>query len=337
MVRTVPTQSIALPFLGLSRQYSSRPVDTPGSTSAGVAIARRSKVTIKSLQRMYKHGEPISMMTAQDYPSGLMIEQAGIDVCLVGDSLAMVALGYESTNPLTVEEMLHHSRAVARGSKAPFLVVDLPYGSYEMSPEDAVRVSLRFLKEGNAEAVKLEGGKEMAETIRRITSVGVPVLAHIGLTPQRQSALGGFRVQGKTAKQARQLLDDALAVQEAGAFAVVLEAVPAEIAGYITQQLRIPTIGIGAGVDCSGQVLVQNDALGLFDRFVPKFTKQYCNLNQIMTKALKEFHNDVKTRTFPAVQNTYPIDPQQLEKFWQSENARNQAQEEGKKSAHVHA
>lgn len=163
----------------------------------------------------------------------------------------------------------------------------------------------------------------MSETIHRISRVGIPVLAHIGLTPQRQSALGGFRVQGKTAKQATALLEDALAVQEAGAFAMVLEAIPAEIAGYITQQLRIPTIGIGAGVDCSGQVLVQNDALGLFDKFVPKFTKQYCNLNQIITNALREYHQDVKTRQFPAPQNTYPIDPVQLEKFFAQEREKN--------------
>lgn len=166
--------------------------------------------------------------------------------------------------------MLHHCRAVARGCKSPFIVGDLPYGSYETSPEDAVRAALRFMKEGNCEAVKLEGGVEMQETIERITRVGIPVLAHVGLTPQRQSALGGFRVQGKTAKSASAVLKDALSVQEAGAFGVVLEAMPAEIGQYITEQLKIPTIGIGAGVHCSGQVLVQNDALGLFDRFVPK-------------------------------------------------------------------
>ncbi|KAI9312396.1 3-methyl-2-oxobutanoate hydroxymethyltransferase [Dichotomocladium elegans] len=230
----------------------------------------RSKVTIKTLNRMYKNGEPITMMTAQDYPSALMVDRAGIDMCLVGDSLAMVTLGYDSTNPLTVDEMLFHCRAVARGSKAPFIVADLPYGSYEADPTDAVRVSLRFLKEGNVEAVKIEGGSEMAETINRITRVGIPVVGHIGLTPQRQSALGGFRVQGKTAKQAQRLLEDALAVQDAGAFMMVLEAIPEEIAAYITHRLKVPTIGIGAGVRCSGQVLVQNDALGLFDRFVPK-------------------------------------------------------------------
>ncbi|OAD77742.1 hypothetical protein PHYBLDRAFT_176984 [Phycomyces blakesleeanus NRRL 1555(-)] len=285
---------------------------------------------------MYKNGEPISMMTAQDYPSGLMVDRAGIDMCLVGDSLAMVALGYDSTNPLTMDEMIHHCRAVARGNKTAFLVVDLPYGSYEASPEDAVRVSLRCLKEANAEAVKLEGGKEMAETIRRITRVGVPVLAHIGLTPQRQSALGGFRVQGKTAKQAQELLDDALAVQEAGAFGMVLEAIPSEIAGYITQRLKIPTIGIGAGVDCSGQVLVMNDALGLFDRFVPKFTKQYANLNQIMTNALSQYHAEVKTRAFPAPANTYPIDPVQLEKFWKSQETHlNKSKDEEEEASDV--
>ncbi|ORX57396.1 hypothetical protein DM01DRAFT_1334021 [Hesseltinella vesiculosa] len=297
-----------------TRAYSSPPMEP----AADGSVQRRSKVTIKSLNRMYKHGEPISMMTAQDYPSGLMVDRSGVDMCLVGDSLAMVTLGYDSTNPLTVDEMLHHCRAVARGCKSSFLVVDLPYGSYESGPEDAVRTSLRFMKEGHCEAVKLEGGKEMAETIRRITSVGIPVVAHIGLTPQRQSALGGFRVQGKTSKQAQLLIEDAMAVQDAGAFMMVLEAMPEEVAQVITKQLSIPTIGIGAGVHCSGQVLVYNDAMGIFDRFVPKFTKQYANLNEIMTNALKEFHLDVKSKQFPAKQHTYPIDPAQLAKFYQA-------------------
>ncbi|GAN10353.1 ketopantoate hydroxymethyltransferase [Mucor ambiguus] len=325
----VPRVASTVPHFQINqpRNYSSRPVDNSN------AAQRRSKVSIKTIQSMYRKKEAISMMTAQDYPSGLVVDQSGIDMCLVGDSLAMVSLGFDSTNPLTVEDMLHHCRAVARGAKAPFIVADLPYGSYEASPDDAVRVSLRFMKEGNCDAVKLEGGVEMAETIHRITRVGIPVLAHIGLTPQRQSALGGFRVQGKTAKQASALLKDAFAVQEAGAFGVVVEAIPAEIAGYITQQLKIPTIGIGAGVHCSGQVLVQNDALGLFDKFVPKFTKQYCNLNQIITSALREYHEDVKTGRFPAPQNTYPIDPVQLEKFFAIERDRtgihhNQQEEE---------
>ncbi|OBZ85895.1 3-methyl-2-oxobutanoate hydroxymethyltransferase [Choanephora cucurbitarum] len=319
-----------MPKQNQTRDYSSRPVDNKSTQQ------RRPKVTIKTIQSMYRKKEPISMMTAQDYPSGLIVDQSGIDMCLVGDSLAMVSLGYDSTNPLTVEDMLHHCRAVARGAKAPFIVADLPYGSYEASPQDAVRVSLKFMKEGNCDAVKLEGGIEMSETIEKITRIGIPVLAHIGLTPQRQASLGGFRVQGKTAKQASGLLRDAFAVQKAGAFGVVLEAIPAEIAGYITDQLEIPTIGIGAGVECSGQVLVQNDALGLFDRFVPKFTKQYCNLNQIMTNALKEYHEEVKTRQFPAPQNTYPIDPVQLDKFFALEKERMGIHEE-EEAKSIHA
>ncbi|ORZ13047.1 ketopantoate hydroxymethyltransferase-domain-containing protein [Absidia repens] len=300
----------AHPHMTISPRFYSSPPAAPSS------VQQRKKLTILNINRMYKHGEPISMMTAQDYPSGLMVDRSGIDICLVGDSLAMVALGYDSTNPLTVDEMLHHCRAVARGSKSPFLIADLPSGSYEVSPEEAVRTSLRLVKEGNMEAVKLEGGKEMAGTIRRIASVGIPVMAHIGLTPQRQSALGGFRVQGKTAKQAMNLVEDALAVQEAGAFAVLLEAMPAQIGDYITQRLSIPTIGIGAGPMCSGQVLVLNDAMGIFDRFVPKFTKQYANLNQVMTSALEQYHQDVKTKQFPSPENTYPIDQAQLDKFW---------------------
>ncbi|KAI8147382.1 3-methyl-2-oxobutanoate hydroxymethyltransferase [Fennellomyces sp. T-0311] len=259
---TLPKAAAATPCL---RFYSSPPMDSKQTPAPA-----KPKVTIKTINRMFKHGEPISMMTAQDYPSGMMVERSGIDVCLVGDSLAMVALGYDSTTSLTVEEMLHHCRAVARGSKTPFLVADLPFGSYEASPVDAVKVAQRFIKEGNVEAVKLEGGAEMSEHIKRITSVGIPVMGHIGLTPQRQSALGGFRVQGKTSKQAQKLLEDALALQKAGVFSMVLEAMPAEIAAYITDQLRVPTIGIGAGVGCSGQVLVMNDIMGLFDRFVPK-------------------------------------------------------------------
>ncbi|KAI9263366.1 3-methyl-2-oxobutanoate hydroxymethyltransferase [Phascolomyces articulosus] len=267
---TFPKAAIATPpavaVIPPCRFYSSRPVDS--SSSQGPT--KRPKVTIKTIGRMHRQNEPITVMTAQDYPSGMMVDRSGIDMCLVGDSLAMVALGYESTTSLTVDEMLHHCRAVARGSKNPFLIGDLPFGSFEASPVDAVKVAQRFIKEGNVEAVKLEGGAEMAEHIKAITRVGVPVMGHIGLTPQRSSALGGFRVQGKTAKQAQRLLEDALAIQEAGVFAMVLEAMPAEIAGYITQQLKVPTIGIGAGVNCSGQVLVMNDIMGLFDRFVPK-------------------------------------------------------------------
>jgi len=298
------------------RLYSARPQEKPTDPF------QRPKVTIRTIRRMAKQKEPISMMTAQDYPSGLMVDRAGIDTCLVGDSLAMVALGLDTTNPVTVDEMLHHCRAVSRGCRAPFLIGDLPFGSYESTPEDAVKVALRFIKEGNVEAVKLEGGQEMADTIRRITTVGIPVLAHVGLTPQRQASLGGFRVQAKTAKQARSLLEDALAVQKAGAFAVVLEAVPEEVATYVTQQLTIPTIGIGAGKGCSGQVLVQNDALGMFDRFIPKFTKQYANIGQIIVEGLKKYHEEVKSGAFPAKENTYPINEAELERFFAQEAER---------------
>ncbi|KAI8580817.1 hypothetical protein K450DRAFT_234732 [Umbelopsis ramanniana AG] len=311
-VRTALRTSLITPS---QRLYSARPQEKPTDPF------QRPKVTIRTIRRMAKQKEPISMMTAQDYPSGLMVDRAGIDTCLVGDSLAMVTLGHDTTNPVTVNEMIHHCKAVARGCKAPFLIGDLPFGSYESNPEDAVKVALRFVKEGNVEAVKLEGGKEMAETVRRITTVGIPVLAHVGLTPQRQASLGGFRVQAKTAKQARALLEDALAVQEAGAFAVVLEAVPEEIASYVTQQLTIPTIGIGAGNGCSGQVLVQNDALGMFDRFVPKFTKQYANIGQIMVDGLKKYHEEVKSRAFPAKENTYPINEAELARFFEQQAA----------------
>ncbi|KAJ2959946.1 hypothetical protein NQZ79_g4724 [Umbelopsis isabellina] len=312
------------------RLYSSIPHEKPSDTF------KRPKVTIRTMRRMAKQKEPITMMTAQDYPSGLMVDRAGIDSCLVGDSLAMVALGLDSTNPITVDEMLHHCRAVARGCKAPFLIGDLPFGSYESSPDDAVKVALRFVKEGNVEAVKLEGGKEMAETIRRITTVGVPVVAHVGLTPQRQAALGGFKVQAKTAKQARALLEDAVAVQNAGAFAVVLEAVPEEIATYITEQLEIPTIGIGAGKGCSGQVLVQNDALGVFDRFIPKFTKQYAKLGQMMVEGMREYHEEVKAGLFPTQQNTYPINEAELARFFEGEEQR-KAQNQSNHSSENHS
>jgi len=230
----------------------------------------RKKVTLNTLNNLYKKGEPITMLTAHDYPSGLFVEKGGVDTCLIGDSLGMVTLGFNSTNPVTMDDMVRHCQAVCRGAKSPFIVCDMPFGSYEASIEDAVRNAVRLIAEGNAEAVKLEGGKEMAETIRAITKVGIPVLGHIGLTPQRQSSLGGFRVQGKTMDDAKSLLEDALALQDAGCYGVVLEAMPKEVASFITSQLNILTIGIGAGNGCSGQVLVQQDMLGAFDKFVPK-------------------------------------------------------------------
>jgi 3-methyl-2-oxobutanoate hydroxymethyltransferase len=274
-----------------------------------------SKITIHTLQAKKQRGEPITMVTAYDYPSGLLVEQAGLDVILVGDSLSMVVLGNETTLPVTMDIMLHHCQAVARGASIPFLIGDMPFGSYEVSPEEAVRNAVRFLKEGGMEAVKLEGGREMAETVRAIVAAGIPVQGHIGLTPQSISALGGYRVQGKTAASAARLLGDALALQDAGCFSIVLEAVPAAVAQTISQRLYIPTIGIGAGAGCDGQVLVYHDLLGLFDRFTPKFVRQYANVAADIRQALTDYKEDVLARRFPAEEHTYPMDEDELAGF----------------------
>ncbi|KAK6856193.1 3-methyl-2-oxobutanoate hydroxymethyltransferase [Apiospora arundinis] len=270
-----------------------------------------------TLRSMYKKNEPITMITAHDFPSAHVADAAGMDMVLVGDSLAMVALGMEDTSEVLVEEMILHCRSVARATKAAFTIGDLPMGSYEISPEQALDTAIRFVKEGRVQGIKLEGGKEMAPTIAKITRAGIPVLAHIGLTPQRQNALGGFRVQGKTADSAMRVLEDALAVQEAGSFATVLEAVPAEVASIITQKLSIPTIGIGAGNGCSGQVLVQVDMTGNFPpgRFLPKFVKQYGNVWAESLQAIKTYHEEVKARSYPAPEHTYPISQDELGVF----------------------
>lgn len=240
-----------------------------------------------------------------------------MDMILVGDSLAMVALGMEDTSEVLVEEMLLHCRSVARATKSAFTVGDMPMGSYEIAPEQALATAIRFVKEGRVQGIKLEGGKEMAPTIRKITTAGIPVLGHVGLTPQRQNALGGFRVQGKTSNGALRVLEDALAVQEAGCFAIVLEAVPAEVAALITEKLSIPTIGIGAGAGCSGQVLVQVDMLGNFPpgRFLPKFVKKYGDVWGESMRAMEAYRQDVKSQEYPAPEHTYPIAKEELEAF----------------------
>lgn len=249
------------------------------------------------------------MLTAHDFPSAHVADHAGIDMILVGDSLAMVALGMEDTSEVTLDEMLLHCRSVARATKAAWTVGDLPMGTYEVSPEQGLASAIRMVKEGRVKSVKLEGGKEMASTIAKITGAGIPVLAHVGLTPQRQNALGGFRVQGKNTASALKLVEDALAVQEAGAFGVVLEAVPAEVASLVTKKLSIPTIGIGAGSGCSGQVLVQVDMMGNFPpgRFLPKFVKQYGDIWSASMKAMQAFREDVKSHAYPAPEHTYPM------------------------------
>ncbi|KAI1118336.1 ketopantoate hydroxymethyltransferase-domain-containing protein [Nemania sp. NC0429] len=275
----------------------------------------RKKVTMNVIRSMYKKNDPIAMMTAHDFPSAHVADAAGMDIILVGDSLAMVALGMQDTSEVTVDDMLLHCKSVARATKAAFTIGDLPMGSYEISPEQALETAIRFVKEGRVQGIKLEGGKEMAPAIKKITEAGIPVLAHVGLTPQRQNALGGFRVQGKTSKGAMRVLEDAFAVQEAGCFAMVVEAVPAEVASIITQKLSVPTIGIGAGNGCSGQVLVQVDMSGYFPpgRTIPKFVKQYGNVWAESLRAIEGYRSDVKSRQYPAPEHTYPIPKEELD------------------------
>lgn len=249
------------------------------------------------------------MMTAHDFPSGLAADLAEMDIVLVGDSLAMVALGLEDTNQITLDDMIHHCRAVARGAKTAFIVGDLPMGSYEESPSLAIRSALRLIQEGRVSAVKMEGGEELVPTIRRLTELGIPVLGHVGLTPQRSASLGGFRVQGKTVSGAVKVLKDALALQEAGVFGMVLEAIPEEVAKVVTERLSVPTIGIGAGKGTSGQVLVQVDCLGNWPkgRFMPKFVKVYADVFGESLKGLKAYREEVRSGQYPSVEHTYPM------------------------------
>jgi 3-methyl-2-oxobutanoate hydroxymethyltransferase len=280
----------------------------------------RKKTTILALHEKKQRGEPITMVTAYDYPSALIVDRVGIDCILVGDSLAMVVLGHESTVPVTMEEMLHHCRAVRRGTQYAFLIGDMPFLSYQADRAEAVRNAGRFLKEAGMDAVKLEGGREMADTVRAISAAGIPVVGHIGLTPQSVSKLGGYRLQGRTAEDARRLWEDAEALQEAGAMMLVLEMVPDRVAEQISRWLRIPTIGIGAGPGCDGQVLVLHDLLGMFDRFTPRFVKRYANLFAEMERALAEYRDDVIQRRFPTAEHTFAMDDAEWAK-WSQEMA----------------
>ncbi|MGE5252298.1 MAG: 3-methyl-2-oxobutanoate hydroxymethyltransferase [Bacteroidota bacterium] len=277
-------------------------MSTPSTVST--AAPARKKVTTLAFRQKKQRGEPITMLTAYDYPTALAMDQAGIDSILVGDSLAMVVLGYDNTLPVTMEEMLHHARAVSRGAKSALLIGDMPFMSYQASAEDAVRNAGRFLKEAGMDAIKLEGGRERLDAVRAITGAGIPVMGHLGLTPQSIHQLGGFRAQGKTARAARRLVEDAQLLEEAGCFSIVLESVPARLAALISSQLEIPTIGIGAGAGCDGQVLVTHDLLGLFDKFTPKFVRQYADLHGEMQRAFSDYIADVASRTFPAAEHT---------------------------------
>ncbi len=258
------------------------------------------RITIRTIQEMKKRGQKIPMVTAYDYTSAKILDAAGIPILLVGDSLGQVVLGYDSTVPVTMEEMLHHTKAVVRGSLKALVVGDMPFMSYQVNSEEAMKNAARFLKEAGAQAVKLEGGERVADTVKRLTGIGIPIMAHIGLTPQSVNQLGGYRVQGKTVKAAAQLMRDAKALEEAGAFAIVLESVPTPLAKLITQRMTVPTIGIGAGKFCDGQVLVFHDVFGLFTDFVPKHTRQYANLAESIQEAVTRYIEDVYTGAFPS-------------------------------------
>jgi 3-methyl-2-oxobutanoate hydroxymethyltransferase len=263
------------------------------------------KITLHTLGRMKQRGERIAMLTAYDYPTAKLLDAAGLDVLLVGDSLGMVVLGYPTTLPVTMEDMIHHCRAVARGASRAMLVGDLPFMAYQVSREEAVRNAGRLLKEGNMEAVKLEGGREVADTVSAIVAAGIPVMGHLGLTPQAVHRMGGYRVQGRDPAQAERLKEDAQILEKAGTFSIVLEGVPAELGREITAASSIPTIGIGAGPHCDGQVLVTQDMLGLFDDLSPSFVKRYADLAPVLLEAFSRYCEEVRVGTFPAPEHSF--------------------------------
>ena len=274
------------------------------------------KKTVTTFAKAKASGEKLTMLTAYDYSTAKLMDEAGVDSILVGDSLGNVVLGYEDTVSVTMEDMIHHGAAVARGAKEALVVIDMPFMSYQTSVYDAVVNAGRLMKEGRANAVKLEGGVEVAPQIKAITQAGIPVCAHIGLTPQSINAFGGFKVQGKTEAAAQKLIDDALAVQDAGAFAVVLECVPEKLAALVTEKLDIPTIGIGAGNGCDGQVLVYADMLGMFSDFTPKFVKRFAESGPRMTDGFKAYIKEVKDGTYPSAEHTYAIADDVIEKLY---------------------
>jgi len=265
----------------------------------------REKITLKTVLGMKKRGEKIAMLTAYDYQTALLVDRAGVELILVGDSLGMVVLGYENTIPVTIEEIIHHTKAVARGRRRAFLVGDLPFMSYQASVEDAVRNAGRLIEEGGAEAVKLEGGRRMEAVLKAILGADIPVMGHIGLTPQSLHQFGGYRIQGRDDESAERLFDDALFLDEVGCFSMVLEGIPWRLAKRITEAVSIPTIGIGAGVHCDGQVLVINDLLGMMDDFTPKFVKRYADVGKVISEAVGDYIKEVKEGRFPDDAHSY--------------------------------
>ena len=266
------------------------------------------RVTITEIKEMKQRKEKIPMLTAYDYVTAKIVDEAGVPLILVGDSLGMVMLGYESTIPVTMEEMIHHTKAVVRGAKKALIIGDMPFMSYHISVSDALHNAARFIQEGGAQVVKLEGGEVVAEKVRRLVDCGIPVMGHIGLTPQSIHQLGGFKVQGKAVEEAKKLLNDARILEEAGAFAIVLECTPAPLSKLITQKLAIPTIGIGAGPDCDGQVQVISDMLGLYTEFVPRHAKQYARLAGEIKTAVSSYISEVKSLSFPTMEQSYTMD-----------------------------
>ena len=271
--------------------------------------------TITTFKEQKLKGDKITMITAYDYSTAKLMDNAGINGILIGDSLGMTMLGYEDTLSVTMEDMIHHTACVARGAKNALVVADMPFMSYQVSVEEAVRNAGRLMKEGRAQAVKLEGGASVCKQIKAITEASIPVMAHLGLTPQSVNAFGGFKVQGKSLEAARTLIEDAKRVEEAGAFSVVLECVPAALAKIITETISIPTIGIGAGAGCDGQILVYQDMLGMYSDFTPKFVKKFANVGQVMTQAFADYIKETKEGTFPTVEQSFKIDEEIIEKL----------------------
>jgi 3-methyl-2-oxobutanoate hydroxymethyltransferase len=295
---------------------SARPEERP------VAASQRPKTTVLTFAEKRRRGEKLTMLTAYDYPGAKLVDEAGVDAILVGDSLAMVVLGHPNTLSVTMDEMLHHARAVSRGASRALLIGDLPFMSYQADPHEAVRNAGRFLQEAGMDAVKLEGGRAFAETARAIVRAGIPVMGHVGLTPQSVNVMGGWRVQARTADSARALFDDALALQEAGCFAVVLESVPQRLASFVTERLEIPTIGIGAGSGTSGQVLVLHDIVGLYDRLAPKFAKRYADLATPLRAAVEAYRGEVESGAFPGREHAYAMPEEEWTAFVESLRAR---------------
>ena len=282
----------------------------------------RKKVTITDLQAKKRDGKKITMLTAYDYPTARLVDEAGMDSVLVGDSLGMVVLGYDSTVPVTMDEMIHHAKAVRRGIKYAFLIGDMPFMSYQISKEEAVRNAGSFMKEAGCDAVKLEGGEEVIGVTKAIVDAGIPVLGHLGLTPQTISKLGGYRIQGKDAGSAGKILDQALRLEAAGCFAIVLECVPDKVGKLISERLKIPTISCGGGPYCDGQVLVTNDMVGLFDRFVPKFVKQYIKLSPMILDAFRKYKEEVESGKFPGSEHSFAIKEEEMGKLEKKRVAR---------------